>query len=114
VAGQPNNTYKQKTGLPVDIIPAEHPYNIAKDGNFKVKIFFWHEALKNAKVSVWHRVGEKVSRLDFTTDKEGEIKFFLSSEGEWMISCAKMVKLENDSKAEWQTYRGTLTWGYTK
>lgn len=114
VGSRTNNTYKQKTGLPVDIIPAEHPYSVSKDGNFKVKLFFWNEALKNTKVSVWHRIGDKISQLDFTTDKEGEIKFFLSAEGEWMVSCVKMVRLEKDLQAEWQSYHATLTWGYTK
>jgi uncharacterized GH25 family protein len=114
VGNKTNNTYKQKTGLPIDIIPAEHPYTVSKDGNFKAKIFFWNKVLKNTKVTVSHRVGGKTSQLDLVTNDEGEIKFFLSPEGEWMLSCVKMVRLENDLKAEWQRYQSTLTWGYTK
>jgi uncharacterized GH25 family protein len=106
------NVYKQKTDLPLDIIPAEHPYNVAKDGNFKVKVFFMGEKLKNAKIKVWHKLDNKVSQQDYMTDDEGEIKFFLSAEGEWMVSCVKMVRLQNDPQAEWQSYWGSLTWGY--
>ena len=63
-------------------------------------------------VKVWHKLDDKVSENDYTTDSDGEIKFFLPTEGEWMVSCVKMVKLQNDAKADWQSYRGSLTWGY--
>jgi len=112
VGGKTNNTYKQKTGLPIDIIPGEHPYSVARDGHFKMKIFFLGKPLKNSKIKVWHRSKDKISQEDYTTDKEGEVKIFLSPEGEWMISCIKMVRLQNDLQAEWQSYRGSLTWGY--
>jgi len=106
------NVYKQKTDLPLDIIPTEHPYSISKDGNFKVKLFFQGEKLKDTKVRVWHKLDDKVSQEEYTTDDDGEIKFFLSPEGEWMVSCVKMVRLQDDPKADWQSYWGSLTWGY--
>jgi len=112
VGSKTTDAYKRKTELPLDIIPAEHPYTVAKDGNFKVKIFFQGEKLKKTKVKVWHRVDNKVSQLEYTTNDDGEIKFFLHPEGEWMVSCVKMIKLQNDSQAEWQSYWGSLTWGY--
>ncbi len=112
VGSKTTDAYKRKTELPLDIIPAEHPYNVTRDGNFKVKVFFMGEKLKKAKVKVWHQVDKKVSQLEYTTDDDGEVKFFLSPEGEWMVSCVKMVKLQNDQQAEWQSYWGSLTWGY--
>ena len=112
VGDKKTDPYKHKTELPLDIVPAEHPYNVAKDGNFKVKVFFMGEKLKKTKVRVWHRLDDKVNNQEYTTDEDGEIKFFLSPEGEWMISCVKMVRLESDPRAEWQSYWGSLTWGY--
>lgn len=106
------NAYKQKTNLPLDIIPGEHPYTVSKDGDFKVKLFFMGERLKNTRVKVWHKLDDRISQEEYTTDDEGEIKFFLSPQGEWMVSCVKMIRLEDDPKAEWQSYWGSLTWGY--
>lgn len=106
------NSYKQKTGLPLDIIPAEHPYTISKDKHFKVKLYFKGEKLKNTKVKIWHKLDDKISVHEGMTDAEGEIKFFISPQGEWMVSCVKMIRSENDEKAEWQSYWGSLTWGY--
>lgn len=106
------NVYKRKTNLPLDIVPAEHPYTISKDGHFKVKLFFMGERLKNTKVKVWHKLDDKTTQEEYTTDDQGEIKFFLSPQGEWMVSCVKMIRAEDDPKAEWQSYWGSLTWGY--
>lgn len=112
VGGKMTGAFKQKTDLPLDIIPSDNPYSVDKDGNFKVKIFFQGEKLKKAKVKVWHKLDEKVSEQDYVTDDDGELKFFLATEGEWMISCVHMTRLQNDPQADWQSYRGSLTWGY--
>ena len=112
VGSRSTNVYKKKTDLPVDIIPVEHPYTVSKDGDFKVKLFFMGERLKKTKVKVWHKLDDKITQEEYTTDDEGEIKFFLSPEGEWMVSCVKMIRLQDDPKAEWQSYWGSLTWGY--
>ena len=29
-----------------------------------------------------------------------------------MVSTVKMIRLENDAKANWQSYWGSCTWGY--
>jgi len=112
VGGKMTNAYKQKTELPLDIIPADNPYSVAKNGNFIVKLFFMGHKLKKTGIKVWHKLDDKVSKHEYTTDDDGEVKFFLSTEGEWMISCVKMVRLDNDARAEWQSYWGSLTWGY--
>ncbi|MFI5187245.1 MAG: DUF4198 domain-containing protein [Chitinophagales bacterium] len=106
------NIYNKKTDLPLDIIPLDHPYNVMKDGDFRLQVFFMGEKLKNTKIKIWHKLDDKVSVQDTATDEEGQVKFFLSPRGEWMVSCIKMIQLENDPQAEWQSYRGSLTWGY--
>jgi len=106
------NIFNKRTDLPLDIVPLDHPYSVAEDGNFNVQFFFMGQKLKKTKIKVWHKLDEEVTQKDYTTNGEGEVKFFLSPKGEWMISCVKMIKLENDPQAGWQTYEGSLTWGY--
>ncbi len=106
------NVYIKKTNLLLDIIPAYNPYNMDSSENFKVQVLFKNKKLKNTKVKAWHKFEGKVSEQDYTTDDEGELSFNVLPEGEWMISCVKMEKLEMDQKAEWQSYWGSLTWGY--
>jgi len=112
VGKKKTNVYEKRTALPLDIIPDENPYAVAKDGKFKLKILFQGNALKKTKIKVWHKANNKVNSEDYETDNKGEVKIFLSLRGEWMISCVKMLRTENDEEAEWQSYWGSLTWGY--
>lgn len=114
VGDKKDNTYKKKTGLPIDIIPDDNPYNISSDGNFKVRVLYNNEPLKNHPIKVWHRFNDKLTIAEYTTDEEGEAKFFFSPAGQWMVSTVKMIRLPDDPKAEWQSYWGSMTWGYLR
>lgn len=114
VGSKTDKTYSKKTGLPIDIIPGDNPYTLTKDGDFKVKIFYKGKPLKNAPVKVWHRVNEKISIHTLDTDDEGVVTFFISALGEWMVTTIVMEPLKGNAKADWQTYQGSLTWGYLK
>lgn len=106
------NVYGKKTNLPLDIVPIDNPYSIDQEQDFKVQVYFMGEILKNTRVKIWHKLDDKVSVHEYITDGNGEVNFFLLPEGEWMVSCVKMVRLANDPQAEWQSYWGSLTWGY--
>ncbi|HEY9364646.1 MAG TPA: DUF4198 domain-containing protein [Chitinophagaceae bacterium] len=114
VGSKRTNAYKKATGLKLDIIPKENPYAMAKDGDFKVMVLYKNKPLTNATVKIWHRLGEKISTRNLKTDEEGEVKFFMATSGEWMVSCTQTELSTNEAKADWQSLCGTLTWGYTK
>jgi uncharacterized GH25 family protein len=107
-----SNTFRQKTNLPLDIIPQSNPYK-RKDGKtITIKIYFKDEVLKNTLVKVWHRLENKTTKLDLLSDENGEISFDMETTGEWMVSCVKMMRVQSDSAAQWQSYWGSCTWGY--
>lgn len=112
VGSKTDKTYKQQTNLPIDIIPEDHPYNAENEEKFKVKIFFKGESFAHQKVKVSHRLNNTITQIEYVTDGDGNFKFFFTPSGIWMISTVKMVRLVNDPKAEWQSYWGSLTWGY--
>lgn len=112
VGANRDKTYKQITNLPIDIIPDDHPYHVAKDDNFKVRLLFKNTPMAHQNVKVWHRQNNRTTVQLHLTDEKGEFKFFLTPSGKWMITTVKMERLENDPKAEWQSYWGSLTFGY--
>lgn len=112
VGSKKDKTFTKKTGLPIDIIPGDNPYSLVKDGDFKVKIYFKGKPLQHAAVRIWHRLNEKITIHNLETDDDGEVTFFISALGEWMVSTVVMEPLKNNPKADWQTYHGSLTWGY--
>lgn len=105
--------YKKQTKLPVDIIPLSHPYQLKDGDSITVKILFKGEPLANTKVRTWHKVPGHVSNHSFMSNENGEIRFPVTTSGEWMVSCVTMVRLLDDLGAQWQSYWGSVTWGYT-
>jgi uncharacterized GH25 family protein len=110
--GKKDDTYKQETDLPVDIIPLQNPYALKIGDSLAVKILFKKIPLTNYKVRLWYRNKGELSTQTLITDNKGEIKFAVITAGHWMISTVTMESLENDDKADWQSYWGSCTWGY--
>jgi uncharacterized GH25 family protein len=110
--GKKDNTYKQETDLPVDIIPLQNPYALKTGDSLAVKILFKKIPLTNYKVRLWHKNSGDLSALNLMSNNKGEIKFALTTAGRWMVSTVTMEPAENDDKADWQSYWGSCTWGY--
>jgi uncharacterized GH25 family protein len=106
-----DSTYKIKTGLPLEIIPLSHPYLLKKNIDLPLMILFKDSVLANNLVKVWHSVNGKTDMVDMQTDGEGRLQVPVSQNGHWMISVVKMEPLSDTSKANWQSYWGSLTWG---
>lgn len=104
----------QRTELILDIVPLTHPYRFTQTGSMPVQVFFNGQPLAGKMMRIWHRVGGKLTVSNQLTDAEGKLSFQIKPEGEWMVSCVAMKRLENDPKAQWQSYWGSLTWGYTR
>ena len=107
------NIYKKQTGLPVDLIPLSHPYQLKNGDSLTVQVLFNGEPLKNAKILSWHKLPTGVTTNIYISNAKGEIRFPVITSGEWMLSCVQMIRLEGNPNVQWQSYWGSLTWGYT-
>jgi len=113
VGTKKTEVYKKQTSLPLDIIPLSHPYTIGNNQLMKVKFLFNGEPLANKKIKTWHKLLNQVTDSTFMSDEKGEISFPVETSGEWIVSCVHMIHIPNDAKAQWQSYWGSVTWGYT-
>lgn len=107
-----DDTYSRVTALPLDIILQVHPYQISKTCQIKAKVLFQGYPYEQALVNIWHRKNNKTIRTQVYTNKHGIVEFPVSPTGQWMVSTVKMLHLENDPRANWQSYWGSCTWGY--
>jgi uncharacterized GH25 family protein len=112
VGGIKDETYKQLTSLPLDIIPQSHPYKLTDGANLSVKIVFQDEPMRNAAVKIWNRHNNETVKKDLITDENGFVSFPVSTNGRWMVSAVKMIRIDNNPVAQWQSYWGSCTWGY--
>lgn len=107
-----DQTFKIPTFLPIDIIPLSNPY-LSKDKElFRAKVFYKSSPLSNSLVKVWHRTKGKTEKRDLKTDANGEIVFKIANRGKWMISAVQMERVNDNPICDWQSYWGSLTWGY--
>lgn len=104
---------QKRTTLPFDLVPLSNPYSISKPDTLAVRIFFQNEPVTALKVRLWKKLAGQVRTTDLLTDTTGTIRFAVEPEGEWMVSAVRMQRLEADPVAQWQSYWGSLTWGYT-
>lgn len=108
-----DNTCSKKTNLPLDIIPLQNPYDLKENDSLAIKILFRKSPLKNALIKTWNRIDNHTISIDYTSDEKGEIHIPVIQKGKWMVSTVQMIRLDNNKEADWQSYWGSLTWGYS-
>jgi uncharacterized GH25 family protein len=104
--------YRKETGLPLDIIPQANPYGLKQKGTLSFTVLFGGKPLPQAICKVWKHHRGKTTVQELTTNAAGQLSLPTEPEGRWMISTVKMARLQDDPKAQWQSYWGTVTWGY--
>ena len=114
VGNKLTNIHKKQTFLPIDIVAEANPYSVLDGSDLKVKVLFKKKPLANAVIKVWHRDNDQTVKHEVRTNAKGEVKFPVFTSGRWMVSIVKMIRLRNDPKADWQSYWGSLTWGYVR
>lgn len=107
-----NNTYRQETSLPLDIIPLQNPYQLKNKDSLLVKILFYKKPLAHQPVQLWRQSENLSTREDFFTDENGLVHFPVEIKGTWLISTEKKMPLENNNAADCLSYQASFTWGY--
>ena len=107
-----DSSFKQTTPLPLDIIPMQHPYLIKDKQKLTMKVLFNNKPLADQLITIWYRYENKTMKEELLTDQDGLVSFKVKRSGSWMVSTVKMAHLENNPKANWQSYWGSCTWGY--
>lgn len=107
-----DSSFKENTPLPLDIIPMQHPYLIKDRQKMTMKVLFNKKPLAEQLIKIWYRADNKTIEEELLTDENGLVSFKVKKSGCWMVSTVKMIHLDNDSKANWQSYWGSCTWGY--
>ena len=98
-------------GLSLDIVPQDNPYNLKQTAVLPFNIYFQGRLLRDGLVRIWHTVNGKTQVKTIQISK-GLLETPIEPTGTWLISLVKMEPLKGDVKADWQSYWGSLTWGY--
>jgi uncharacterized GH25 family protein len=111
VGDKTDDTYKQVAGLPLEIVPVQHPYSLQAGDEMSFLVLYEGKPSPFTLVKVWNRKNNNTVLQNIYTQKDGIITTRLSNTGPWMVSCVKMVS-SRTAGAEWQSYWSSLVFGY--
>lgn len=110
VGSKPDDTYKKKCNLPIEIIPDKNPAEMKKGDPVKFMILYQGKPLFGAKVKVWNRYNHRITVQNIYSQQDGFIETHISNPGTWMVSVANMVP-SRDPDAQYRAFYGTLVFG---
>lgn len=105
-----DDTHTKVVGLPLEVMPEQHPKTLKIGSKMSFIILFQGKPLFGVKVRVWNRHQGRTTVQNIFTEQDGRVETHVSNKGAWMVSAIKMVP-SKDPKADWQSYWGSLVFG---
>lgn len=110
VGDKKDDTFKKLLGLQYEIVPDQNPYTLKTGDYLQCKVFFEGKIVPHALVKVWSRINNTTFLQNIYTEKDGSIRFPISTRGDWMVSSVKMLKSEK-AGAEYHSLWASLVFG---
>jgi uncharacterized GH25 family protein len=104
-----DDTFSKNTGMRLEIIPIQNPY---AEKEITFKILFDNQVVTNALVLAWHHKNGKTTMINKRSKINGEVKFTIENQGRWMISTVRMIPINDNPKADYQSFWGSYTFGF--
>ena len=95
-------------GFPVELIAEVNPYELSPGDSLPIRVFSRGKPLANALVvSFPHEDPE--DKPQARTDRDGRATLNLEYSGAWLIKTVLMERIDDDPRADWQSWWGSLT-----
>ena len=112
VGSKLTDEYEKPLGQKIEIIPLEHPYSVKPGSKLRVKVLFDEAPLAGVRVMATFDTYSKehdVYAHTLETSDDGIAAILIDKPGLWMIRANRMLPLEGDPKADWQSFWTNLT-----
>ncbi len=110
---KPDFTFKRSAGFRYEIFPLANPATLKPGDYLDCQVMWERKPASHAMVKVWSFVGNRVFLQNIFTEKDGTIRFPISSAGPWMVSSVKMIISEKDG-ADYQSLWASLVFEVSK
>jgi len=95
-------------GFPIELVPEANPYDLSPGDSLTIQVLSRGKPLADALV-----VGFPSEDPDDTpqarTDRDGRATLKLGYSGAWLIKTVLMERIDDDPRADWQSWWGSLT-----
>lgn len=102
-----DNTFRRSAGFRYEIFPLANPAALKPGDYLDCQVMWEGKPVHNVMVKVWSHVGNRIFLQNIYTEKDGTIRFPVSSSGPWMVSAVKMIPSEQDG-ADYQSFWASL------
>jgi uncharacterized GH25 family protein len=106
------NDYSHPFGYKIEIIPQQNPCALHVNSDLDVIVFFDGKPLANHKImgtyASYSTLPEEYAQVT-RTDQNGMAKFRITHKGHWLIRSTKMLPLEKNPEADWQSFWANFT-----
>ena len=107
-----SDTYKKNTGMRLELIPEQNPYE-TKNTKLGFQVLFDNLPLKNALVLVWHKDRKnRTTHRKYRSDDNGKVIFQFVKKDRYMVSTVQMIAHTDRNQADWESYWGSYTFGF--
>ena len=100
-------------GFPVEIVPEVNPYDLSFGDTLSVRVLSRGEPLAGALV-VGFPGENPEDKPQARTDKDGRARLKLGYSGEWLVKTVLMERVDDDPRADWQSWWGSITFELPK
>jgi hypothetical protein len=104
--------FKVPLGFKIEIIPHNNPYSLKVGESLDVELLLDGKPLVDNSIMATFDTNSKEPEAyaqAIRTDGKGKAKINLTNTGVWMIRSNYMRELQNDPKAEWESYWANLS-----
>lgn len=112
VGNTPSMNVTQPIGLTLEIVPMENPYALSDESELPLRVLFKGRPLENALIDIAPMQGSDMAKQSIRTNNKGEAYFTVETKGSWIANVIWAVPLENNEKADFESYFSSLTFGY--
>lgn len=101
------DNFNQVLGQTIELIPLTNPYSVSPGSELAVKVLFSGKPLSDARVMGTYDSFSKehdVYAHTVQTNAEGIAQIPIDHSGIWMIRTNHMIPLEENPKADWESY----------
>ena len=104
VGGRFDDTYRQKLGHRLEILPQANPYVLDNGDRLAVSILFEGKPLRGAQIAAYNRHGDETKAQEARTDDDGVVHFTLDRSGLWLIRLVHMQRCNSVPDIEWESF----------
>jgi hypothetical protein len=106
------NDFNRPFGFKIEIIPLQNPCALRMNSDLDVQVLYDGKPLANHKIMAtydsYSTIPEDYAQVT-RTDPDGIAKFRITQKGLWLIRTNEMIRLENHSDADWQSFWANFT-----